>query len=102
LTRYIRSRKLDHPIIVGHSMGGFIAYWIASYHPELVGPTIVVYAARALSGDLDEAKALREKWKYASDDEFIGFIRGAFFSMTSMPKRMQTTGALIVTRDRQS
>src|SRR5215470_1258652 len=32
LTRYIRSRNLDHPVIVGHSMGGFIAYWIASYH----------------------------------------------------------------------
>ena len=102
LTRYIRSRKLDHPVIVGHSMGGFIAYWIASYHPELVGPTIVVDASPALSGDLDTAKELRAKWKYASDEEFTGLIRAAFFSMTSARKRMEKTVDLIVKSDRLS
>ncbi|MBA2541886.1 MAG: alpha/beta hydrolase, partial [Deltaproteobacteria bacterium] len=53
LARYIRSRKLDRPIIVGHSMGGFIAYWLASYHPDLTGPVIVVDAGPALSGDME-------------------------------------------------
>ena len=102
LTRYIRSRKLKSPIIIGHSMGGFIAYWIASYHPELVGPTIIVDAGPALSGDIDVAKSLRERWKYASDEEFVGLIRGAFFSMTNMRKRMEKTVDLIVKSDRLS
>jgi len=102
LTRYIRSRNLDHPVIVGHSMGGFIAYWIASYHPELVGPTIIVDAGPALSGDIDVAKSLRSRWKYASDEEFVGLIRGAFFSMTNMKKRMEKTVDLIVKSDRLS
>ena len=102
LTRYIRSRNLDHPVIVGHSMGGFIAYWIASYHPELVGPTIIVDAGPALSGDIDVAKQLRARWKYASDEEFVGLIRGAFFSMTNMRKRMEKTVDLIVKSDRLS
>jgi pimeloyl-ACP methyl ester carboxylesterase len=88
LTRYIRSRQLRAPVIVGHSMGGFIAYWIASYHPELVGPIIVVDAGPALSGDLEEAKALRSRWKNASDDEFTDGMRAAFTSMTSVPKKM--------------
>src|SRR6185369_14421024 len=61
LTRYIRAKKLVDPIIVGHSMGGFIAYWIASYHPDLVGPVIIVDASPALSGGLDEAKAIRSR-----------------------------------------
>lgn len=89
LTRYIRSRKLRDPIIVGHSMGGFIAYWIASYHPELVGPVIVVDAGPALSGDLDEAKDLRTKWKHTSDEELAANLRAAFMSMTSVPKKME-------------
>jgi N-formylmaleamate deformylase len=88
LTRYIRSRRLRDPVIFGHSMGGFIAYWIASYHPELVGPVVVVDAGPALSGDLDEAKALRARWKHASDDAFRDGMRAAFSSMTAYPKRI--------------
>jgi len=88
LTRYIRSRRLRAPVIVGHSMGGFIAYWIASYHPELVGPVIVVDAGPALSGDLDQAKALRARFRRAEDAEFADAMRAAFAAMTSVPKQM--------------
>jgi len=102
LTRYIRSRHLRAPIIVGHSMGGFIAYWIASYHPELVGPVIVVDASPALSGDLDEAKALRAKWKYASDEEFNAGMRAAFMSMSGAPKKMAPVADAVTRSDRRA
>jgi pimeloyl-ACP methyl ester carboxylesterase len=102
LTRYIRSRHLRAPIIVGHSMGGFIAYWIASYHPELVGPVIVVDAGPALSGDLDEAKSLRAKWKYASDEEFTDGMRAAFMSMTSAKKTMTPVAEKVTHSDRRA
>jgi pimeloyl-ACP methyl ester carboxylesterase len=102
LSRYIRSQRLDHPIIVGHSMGGFIAYWIASYHPELVGPVIVVDAGPALSGDLDEAKALRSRWKNASDEEFTGGMRAAFTQMTSVPTKMEPVIAAVTRSDRRA
>jgi pimeloyl-ACP methyl ester carboxylesterase len=102
LTRYIRSRSLRDPIIVGHSMGGFIAYWIASYHPELVGPVIIVDAGPALSGDIDEAKALRSRWKNASDDEFTGGMRAAFTGMTSEPRRMAPVIEAVTRSDRRA
>lgn len=102
LTRYIRSRRLHDPIIVGHSMGGFIAYWIASYHPDLVGPVIIVDASPALSGGLDEAKELRTRWKDASDDQYVAQIRAAFMSMTKVPKRMAPVIDEIVRSDRRS
>ena len=102
LTRYIRSRRLRDPIVVGHSMGGFIAYWIASYHPELVGPVIVVDAGPALSGDLDEAKALRSRWRDASDEEFSGGMRAAFTQMTSVPKKMEAVIAAVTRSDRRA
>ncbi len=102
LTRYIRSHKLKDPIIVGHSMGGFIAYWLASYHPELVGPVIVVDAGPALSGDLDEAKELRAKWRHATDEEFVAQTRAAFTAMTSVPKRMQSVIEAVTRSDRRA
>jgi N-formylmaleamate deformylase len=102
LTRYIRSRHLRDPIVVGHSMGGFIAYWIASYHPDLVGPVIVVDAGPALSGDLDEAKALRARWKNASDEEFTEGMRAAFSSMTSFPRKMAKVIDQVTRSDRRA
>lgn len=102
LARYIRSRKLDHPIIVGHSMGGFIAYWLASYHPGLTGPVIVVDAGPALSGDLDEAKELRSRWKNATDEEFQSTTRAVYASMTRQPKRMGAVLDLVAKSDRRA
>jgi len=102
LARYIRSRKLDHPIIVGHSMGGFIAYWLASYHPDLTGPVIVVDAGPALSGDLEEAKTLRAQWKNATDEEFAATTRAVFASMTRQPKRMEAVIGLVAKSDRRA
>ena len=40
--RYIRERDLDRPILVGHSLGGFLAFWIGATAPELVGPIVAV------------------------------------------------------------
>jgi pimeloyl-ACP methyl ester carboxylesterase len=42
LADYIRAKKLRKPVIVGHSMGGFLALWLASKEPELVGPVVVI------------------------------------------------------------
>lgn len=102
LTRYIRAKKLSHPIIIGHSMGGFIAYWMASYHPELVGPIIIVDASPALSGDLEDAKNLRDRWRNASDAQFFGQVRAKFMSMTRHPQRMKPIIDLIVKSDRRA
>jgi pimeloyl-ACP methyl ester carboxylesterase len=102
LTRYIRSRHLRDPIVVGHSMGGFIAYWIASAHPELVGPVIVVDAGPALSGDLDEAKALRARWKNAGDDEFTDGLRAVFAQMTTAPKKLAPVIEAVIRSDRRA
>ena len=42
LAAYIRDQKLDHPVIIGHSLGGFLALWLASHNPDLPGPLIIV------------------------------------------------------------
>ena len=42
IARYISARGLDHPAIVGHSMGGTIALMIGERHPTLAGRIMVV------------------------------------------------------------
>lgn len=42
IIRYIREQRLNKPVIVGHSLGGFLAFWIAAAAPELVGPIVAV------------------------------------------------------------
>lgn len=42
VARYIRSRGLRRPAIVGHSMGGTVAMMVAARHPALAGKVMVV------------------------------------------------------------
>ncbi|MGL4313417.1 MAG: alpha/beta fold hydrolase [Sphingomonas sp.] len=44
LAAYIQANKLDHPVIIGHSMGGLIALLMAKRHPDLIGKIMVVDA----------------------------------------------------------
>lgn len=42
LAAYIRAHKMNHPVIVGHSLGGFMALWLASHDSDLAGPLVIV------------------------------------------------------------
>jgi pimeloyl-ACP methyl ester carboxylesterase len=42
IARYITEKGLDHPVVVGHSMGGTIGLMLAARHPDLVGKLMVV------------------------------------------------------------
>ena len=42
LIDYIEQHNLEQPILVGHSLGGFLALSIAAIRPELVGPLVIV------------------------------------------------------------
>lgn len=48
LSDYIADNKLAHPVVIGHSMGGFLGMKLASDHPEQVGRLIIVDTLPAL------------------------------------------------------
>ena len=48
LAAYIDDQHLDHPTIVGHSLGGFMALKMAIDFPEKVGPLVIVDSLPAL------------------------------------------------------
>ena len=42
IINYIHDKKLNHPVIIGHSLGGMMAFWVAETAPADVGPVIAV------------------------------------------------------------
>lgn len=55
IASYIRERKLAQPIVIGHSLGGFLALWIAAEEPGLLSKAVAVdslpYLPAAMSPD---------------------------------------------------
>src|ERR1035438_6267595 len=60
IAAYIRKNKLDHPAIVGHSLGGFLALDLAAHYPDLPGRLVIV-DAYALTAAIVDAKATAEQ-----------------------------------------
>jgi pimeloyl-ACP methyl ester carboxylesterase len=42
LLAYINMHKLHKPAVIGHSLGGFMSFWLSSSAPEKIGPIISV------------------------------------------------------------
>jgi len=74
LIRYIREKKLARPVIAGHSLGGFLALWIAASAPDLVGrvisvdglPFLPALMNAAATADESKASAAQMRSLYAS------------------------------------
>ncbi|TYQ17614.1 UNVERIFIED_ORG: pimeloyl-ACP methyl ester carboxylesterase [Zoogloea ramigera] len=49
LSEYIAANKLAQPVIVGHSLGGFLALKLAADHPEQVGRLVIVDSLPAMA-----------------------------------------------------
>ena len=39
---YVKAKHLDHPAVVGHSLGGFMVFSLAAKEPTLFGPLVAV------------------------------------------------------------
>ncbi|AII50740.1 alpha/beta fold hydrolase [Hymenobacter sp. APR13] len=42
LLAYIKTQQLNKPMVVGHSLGGFMGLWLSATQPEAVGPLVIV------------------------------------------------------------
>lgn len=103
LVRYIRSRKLDRPVVIGHSMGGFLTYWLATTSSNAIGGAVVVDAGPSLSsGEHEDAKRLRNVWAQAGDDEVVQRVRTVFSYMVRDPKKLEPYFDDIARSDRQT
>lgn len=102
LVRYISAHQLDSPILVGHSLGGYLAYWVAATAPDQIGGAIVVDAGPSFGDDVETARALRNTWAQAGDDELPDMVRAAYTSMVRDPKRIEPFIPAITRSDREA
>lgn len=102
LVRYIRSNRLKDPIIVGHSLGGFLAYWLAATAPDVVGGVVVVDAGPKYFANDEQARLLRNTWAQSGDDELPQQVRRVFSWMARNRARMEPFIAQIASSDRQT
>ena len=106
IIRYIRDRKLDHPIVIGHSMGAFIAYRVAAKAPDLIGKLVAVDGAPAFPGDAAANAKMgaefRDKLVAGSDADFEQQTRAIFGSMSAHPERMTAIIDAVVRSDKRT
>jgi pimeloyl-ACP methyl ester carboxylesterase len=50
---YVRKNKLEKPVIVGHSLGGFLALAVAAKYPDLPGKLVIVDSYPFLAGTMN-------------------------------------------------
>ncbi len=70
LATFIRKEKLERPVIIGHSLGGWLALDFAIHYPELTGDLVIVSSAPFLPAlsmgsdiTVDSATAIARKIK---------------------------------------
>ena len=100
VVRYIREQQLDRPIIVGHSLGGFLGFWIAADTPSLVGGVIAVDGVPYLSALMnpganpDAARAPADQLRRL----FRTFTSEQLVAQSRLSMSMMMTGASDVER----
>lgn len=60
LAEYVRAHDLDRPVIVGHSLGGFLALDLAAKHPDLPGELVIVDSLPFLMGIMNPAATVED------------------------------------------
>jgi pimeloyl-ACP methyl ester carboxylesterase len=112
LAAYIRDNKLDHPVIIGHSLGGFLALWIAETNPDLPGKIISVDGLPFLTAIMNPAitpegaqnagAATRKQFTSVSDDQFHQLQKQSVESMITSPENAAREIKVAATADRSA
>jgi pimeloyl-ACP methyl ester carboxylesterase len=109
LVRYIEAERLDRPILVGHSLGGFVAFWIASTNPDLVGPIVAVdgvpFMPALMNPSVDaagmkaQAQQLRELYASLTQEQLASQSMLALPSMMKSPADVERAKGWSATSD---
>ncbi len=111
IEQYIREKRIDKPVLVGHSLGGFLSLQIAEHAPELVKAVVIVDSLPFYSAIQDpaateasvkpRAEMMRQQMlsqpleQYKQSSEQV-----AKFGMTRLPERVATVAQWNLSSDR--
>ncbi|MFT3696708.1 MAG: alpha/beta hydrolase [Kofleriaceae bacterium] len=109
IVHYIQAKHLDHPIVVGHSLGGVMALWLAETNSADLGGIVVVdgmpFLAAVMDPTMTEAKAA-EMGKMVSAQmdggDFDGNVRKFTNTMVTKPDDQKMVGDISVKSDKKT
>ncbi len=99
LIDYIRREKLLKPVLMGHSLGGFLALWIGASTPGLVDRIISIdglpFLPALMGGGAPDAEKFRSLYASLTPEQLGKMSRMALEHMISDPKHVDlaTNGA---------
>ena len=103
IAKYIKDKNLDHPIIIGHSLGGFMALWLGATIPKQVGPIISVDGLPFLAAIFNPAatvasvqgmaESYRAQYAAQTPEAFMAANRAALTGMITDPKNVDFVDA---------
>jgi pimeloyl-ACP methyl ester carboxylesterase len=94
ILQYIVANHLDHPVIIGHSLGGVMALWLGETAPQLGGivdvdglPFLAAMMDPSVTADkaAEGAAATRDQMLAAPHDAFVANMKQFIGSMASKP-----------------
>jgi pimeloyl-ACP methyl ester carboxylesterase len=94
---YIKEKKLKKPIIVGHSLGGFLVFAISSREPDLIGAVIAVDGLpcfpaiindKITADELKKGSAIGQSLARATREEFLKQQRSMMGTWISDKKKL--------------
>jgi pimeloyl-ACP methyl ester carboxylesterase len=110
LHQYIVTNKLQHPAIIGHSLGGLLALMLADTHPEDVGKLLIIdslpfYAlVFAPEATVDvvapQAAAMRDQMLAAPPDVFAAMVDRSTGVLVLNPEARKLVAANSIASDR--
>jgi pimeloyl-ACP methyl ester carboxylesterase len=110
LADYIAANRLGKPVVIGHSLGGYVALKLAIDHPEQVGRLVIVDALPALGATQvpsltreqlqQSAAAMRERMLASDGAAFAAGQRQTLATMVSKPAEIDRIAAWGAASDR--
>jgi len=99
LIGYIKDNKLKKPVLVGHSLGGFLSLWISAAEPDLVGANFIVDAlpyfpaiqnpAATVESMKPMATSMRDMMKNATPEQTKQSQQYFLSSMATAPDKLE-------------
>jgi pimeloyl-ACP methyl ester carboxylesterase len=102
IVQYIDANHLDHPIIVGHSLGGMMSIWLAETDPAIGGIVDVdgmPFLAAAINPAATEDSAMqlgagmRQQLLASPHDTFVSFMHQFLSATVNDPQNLQMLDA---------
>ena len=111
IAEFITLKKIDHPVIIGHSLGGVLAMWLAADYPSLLSKVIIVDALPCLRAlynpttkvtSQPDCSSFINSFVSMEDDQFYKIQRSSVATLVGDTSKYETISKWSMLSDRKT